>query len=88
MTTDELGAIEMTNRQDRDALERLLGPTGREIGCDECFDLLDEFVELELSGADVDAAVPGMRTHLAGCGACREEHESLRALVATERSAS
>ena len=32
-------------------------------------------------GKDADAAVPGMRAHLAGCPACREEHESLRALV-------
>jgi len=25
--------------------------------------------------------VPGMREHLTGCPACREEHESLRALL-------
>jgi hypothetical protein len=62
-------------------LERLLGPAGPEIGCDECFELLDEYVELELRGADADARVPGMRAHLVGCPACREEHESLRALL-------
>ena len=62
-------------------LERLLGPAGPEIGCDECFERLDEYVELELAGADADARVPGMREHLAGCPACREEHESLRALL-------
>jgi hypothetical protein len=60
---------------------RLLGPEGPELGCDECFDQLDRYVELELRGADADAAVPGMRAHLDGCPACREEHESLRALV-------
>jgi hypothetical protein len=38
-------------------------------------------VELELAGAKADAAVPGLRAHLAGCPACREEHESLLALV-------
>ena len=26
----------------------LLGPAGPEIGCDACFELLDEFVDLEL----------------------------------------
>jgi hypothetical protein len=62
-------------------LERLLGPAGPEIGCDECFERLDEYVELELRGADADAQVVGMRAHLAGCPACREEHESLRALL-------
>ena len=59
----------------------LLGPAGHQIGCDECFERLDEYVELELRAADADARIPGMAAHLAGCPACREEHESLRALL-------
>jgi hypothetical protein len=62
-------------------VNQLLGPGGPEVGCDECFDQLDRFVELELSGADADAALPGLREHLRGCPACREEHESLVALL-------
>jgi hypothetical protein len=62
-------------------LERLLGPSAPEALCDECFERLDEYVELDLSGAAAEDAVPGMAAHLAGCEACREEHESLRALV-------
>jgi predicted anti-sigma-YlaC factor YlaD len=68
------------------ALERLLGPAEPQVGCDTCFEELDRYVELELAGADVDAAIPGLRAHLQGCPACREEHESLRDLVSTERS--
>jgi len=52
------------------------------VGCDECFERLDEFVELELAGIDADAAVPGLRAHFDGCPACREEHDSLLALAA------
>ena len=69
----------MTER--RDELQRVLGPTGPDIGCDECFQRLDEYVELELRGADADTRIPGMRQHLVGCPACRDEHESLRALM-------
>jgi hypothetical protein len=69
----------MTERNER--LERLLGPTGPDIGCEECFERLDEYVELELHGQDADARIPGMREHLSGCPACNEERESLRALV-------
>jgi anti-sigma factor RsiW len=58
-------------------LERLLGPRDPELGCDECFDLLDEYVEDRLPGAQGKA----MHAHLEGCPACREEYESLRALV-------
>jgi anti-sigma factor RsiW len=67
-------------------LDRLLGPAGAEVGCDTCFEELDRYVELELAGEDADAAVPGLRAHLAGCPACREEHESLRALVGGEQA--
>jgi hypothetical protein len=62
-------------------VNHLLGPDGPEVGCDECFEQLDRFVELELAGADADAALPGLRGHLLGCPACREEHESLVALL-------
>lgn len=64
------------------ALVRLLGPGRPELGCVECFDELDRYVELELAGRDAEAAVPGMGAHLVGCPACREDYESLRALVA------
>ncbi len=65
-------------------LSRLLGPEGPEVSCEVCFERLDEYVDLELAGADADAAIPGMRAHLDGCPACREEHESLRDLAAGE----
>ena len=72
-------------RQDlKQALGRLLGPAEPEVGCDVCFDELDRYVELELAGEDVDKTIPGLRAHLDGCPACREEHESLHALVAGE----
>jgi hypothetical protein len=66
------------------ALVRLRGPDGPEVGCDICFAELDRYVELELAGAE--AAVPGLRAHLDGCPACREEHESLYALVSGEQT--
>ena len=66
----------------KQVLGRLLGPAEPEIGCDECFDELDRYVEVEAAGGDADAAVPGLRSHLAGCPACREDYESLRALLA------
>jgi hypothetical protein len=72
----------MTERPELDqTVKRLLGPAEPEVGCDTCFEELDRYVELELSGADADAAVPGLRAHLEGCPACREEHESLLALA-------
>lgn len=66
----------------RDLIARLLGPGGHEVSCEECFELLDQYVDLELAGEDADIRLPGMRAHLEGCPACHEDHESLRDLVA------
>jgi hypothetical protein len=60
---------------------RLLGPSSPELSCEECFEQLDRYVELELAGADADRAIPGLASHLEGCPACREDHESLLAYV-------
>ncbi len=71
----------MSRREPESLLRALLGPRGPELTCEECFEQLDAYVELELGGADPDQAVPGMRAHLEGCPACHEDHASLVALV-------
>ncbi len=76
----------MEQRDPNQTLGRLLGPAGPEVGCDTCFDELDRYVELELAGEDADAAIPGLRAHLDGCPACREEHASLLALAGGEQA--
>jgi hypothetical protein len=76
----------MENEPTDKTLERILGPAEPELLCDECFERLDEYVELELRGAPADERIPGMRPHLDGCPACHEEYESLRELVAGDQA--
>jgi hypothetical protein len=71
----------MDKRTNDDTLKRLLGPAEPELLCDECFEKIDEYVELELKGAQADDRIPGMRAHLEGCPACHEDYYSLRELV-------
>ena len=68
----------------KQAVGRLLGPAEPEVGCDVCFQELDRYIELEVAGANADAALPGLRAHLDGCPACREEHDSLQALISDQ----
>jgi hypothetical protein len=76
------------DKADRDRrLSLLLGPAGPELTCEQCFDQLDHYVELELAEAQADQRIPGMRAHLEGCPACHEDHESLLAFVARQRTA-
>jgi hypothetical protein len=62
-------------------LGRVLGPGRPEVTCEECFEALDLYVDLEAARVDAEARVPGMRAHLDGCPACREEHDLLLAYV-------
>ena len=48
-----------------------------EISCDECFEELDQFVELKLQGKNAAEAMPLVEDHLNRCNGCREEFEAL-----------
>ena len=58
-----------------------------EIGCDECFEQLDRFVEMELSGLNTAQAMPLVQDHLEICGECREEFEALLLALGAEEGA-
>ncbi len=80
----------MLNPEDLGKLAQALEMTHEEeLGCDECFEELDRFVEMELAGLDAAAAMPLVQDHLDKCGDCREEYEALlSALRASEGSLS
>ncbi len=62
-----------------DKIASLLADTSPYLSCDECFARIDEYVERRL--ADPHYEDPAMKAHLAGCGACAEEAETLRELL-------
>ena len=55
-----------------------------EISCTECFDLVSQYVDLEVAGTVSEQTLPGLTQHLQQCGVCREEYEILRDLVRLE----
>jgi hypothetical protein len=76
----------MLDREELNKLVRAVLETSEdEIGCDECLDEVDHFVEMELAGLDAATAMPLVHNHLQRCGECREEFEALLVAVrATE----
>ena len=60
---------------DRDLFKALIGEIADtrevEIGCDECFEQLDRFVEMKLSGLNAAQAMPPVQEHVEICGECR-----------------
>lgn len=54
------------------------------LSCEDCFRLMDTFVEAVLVDPDT-TAFPQMGVHLRGCGACAEEAASLLDLLVEDR---
>ncbi|MGH8827153.1 MAG: hypothetical protein ACRDVZ_06010 [Jiangellaceae bacterium] len=63
-------------------LNQMVIPTEPWLSCEDCFDLMDGYVEAVLT--DPSTADPAMDVHVAACPACAEEVESLLVLVARE----
>ena len=49
----------------------------QEITCDECYDEIDHFAEIELVGKSAAEAMPLVQDHLDRCPDCKEEYEAL-----------
>jgi hypothetical protein len=58
-------------------LRNIYSTQDSEISCTECFELISGFVEVEVAGANVVAALPHLKQHLEQCRACRDEYETL-----------
>lgn len=68
-------------RIDQEALYKMVRAIAfvrdREIGCDDCFEKVDQFVELELAGQSPGDVLPLVKAHLDRCQNCHEEYQAL-----------
>ncbi len=67
-----------------DLLRRIWETEDEEISCTKCFELVPQYVDLEVAGQAADKKLPRLRQHLNQCGVCREEYETLRDLTRLE----
>jgi hypothetical protein len=58
-------------------LDDLLRAEDGDAGCTAGEDILDAYVELELSGEDPARVYPGTAIHLRSCPGCQADHEGL-----------
>ena len=68
-----------------DALQLLTSDPGPWLSCDDCFRLVDRYVEALLAdGAEPSSELAAMPAHLTGCSACAEEAATVLLLAATD----
>ena len=69
--------MEMTVLKLKRIMQGILTSDPHEIGCDDCYDHLDVYVEMLIAGQNAAEAFPRIAEHLQRCGNCREEFEAL-----------
>jgi predicted anti-sigma-YlaC factor YlaD len=62
-------------------LQRFLGTSARDAGCEAGFEVLDQYVDAVLRGEDAETLFPEVAAHLQNCDACREDTEGLMAAL-------
>ncbi len=55
----------------------ILNTRDHEIGCSDCFAVLDQFLELRLQGKKTREIMPLVEEHLERCKDCHEEFDAL-----------
>ena len=61
----------------KNMLRAVIGTKDEEIGCDDCYEKLDNFIEMKLAGKSPEQALPLVQDHLQRCKDCRQEYEAL-----------
>ena len=65
-------------------VKKILATEEAELSCSQCFDLVSDYVDAELSGAEIQGTLRRVKQHLDQCLACRDEYELLHDLVKSE----
>ena len=66
----------------RELLNRVLGPTGEDAGCERTFEVLDEYVDHEVAGRSAATLFPDVARHLMACPDCGGDRSALVETVA------
>ena len=69
--------MKLSSETIRNMMNSVKSTRDQELTCGHCYDELDIFIEMKLSGKNAEEAMPLVKEHLDRCPACREEYEVL-----------
>lgn len=70
--------MKLTREQTKALLSYVASTESDETDCEGCFEHLAEFVELELLGSEMPAALEKIERHIDQCACCQDEHNALK----------
>jgi hypothetical protein len=69
--------MKLTSKQLAELVELTQTVRQDTIGCDGCFELLDQLAQAERDGTELGTALLFVRNHIAQCKCCRDEYDAL-----------
>jgi hypothetical protein len=69
--------MKLTHEQFSHLVELTISSRRDTLGCDGCYELMDEFAQAELDGVDVPETLQAVHAHLTQCKCCRDEYDAL-----------
>jgi len=69
-----------STRLDR-ILRKIYTVQENDIGCDDCYTEIDQYVELLRAGKDVASILPEVKAHLSQCQCCEVEFKALISIL-------
>ncbi len=78
-----MGSTSTDNRLAR-LIKTIFATEEGEIACSDCFEQVDQYVDLLRTGQDPATVLPQVRQHLDQCRCCHEELEVLIAILESE----
>ena len=79
--------MSLTNQQIQKLLNLVASVQDDSMDCDGCYHRISEFVERQLEGQPLDAAMHAVELHLANCPCCADEYRVLKAGLTAMRDA-
>ena len=62
-------------------LNMIESTTEADSGCDAVYDVMEELVEMQLDGGNLQELVPAIHNHLESCMCCQSELNALRKIL-------
>ena len=76
---------EQTTQRIQKVLKMLEKTRKDECHCGKVYDMLDEVIELECQGINIEEALPEVAHHLEICGCCRSEYRLLKSICTEQK---
>lgn len=86
----QIGRAKNTDREltDASALDLIRYLENCEVDCEQVFDILDQYAEIEIRKEDAARLMPLVHRHLEMCSGCKDQYEALLDVLAKVKDAS